>query len=591
MISEGYFQEPKDSIILPLIIHNRKSGDPEGKYPPIRLLYIEDDLEDRVALERKIRKDELNIDVNITSDIANAKRALETSDFDIVIADFNLPDGTISSLTGEFQKRKIPFVIATGAEDRETAIHLMKAGAADYLIKDFHREYLHRLPYVLNHVIYMDRLQKKAESNAATFRALFYESADPFLILEEGIIRDVNNAFITLIHGNEKSSFIGKPFSQYLISDIRGEHPVIKTMRDLMDHIHASGSIRVESILVRENGSSFFAEIVGTRICRDERELIHIAVRDITERVKAQEIVQHTVAELKEKNNELDRLSAELLTFNRTLEKQVEERTYEVSNLIEKRNELITRIGHDLKTPLTPIMGLLPVLADQITEPDLMEIISRNDSNAKNLYQVITKVFDLARLHSPGKGKNLTWIRLEPYIVMAISQNHEIQKKKKLAVHLHNTKDISLLLDPDHLELILENLIHNAMKFSEESGSIEISCIIGSDNLCIVMDDEGAGISSTDLPHIFEEFYCADSSRHDRMSHGLGLPTVRRVISLYGGTITAENRENNSGARFIISFQNHVFRREWDNLNNTMQLRILMKGQQNQSQTDGAPNA
>ncbi|MBN1167426.1 MAG: HAMP domain-containing histidine kinase [Methanospirillaceae archaeon] len=123
-----------------------------------------------------------------------------------------------------------------------------------------------------------------------------------------------------------------------------------------------------------------------------------------------------------------------------------------------------------------------------------------------------------------------------------------------------NNLTIRNLLDPNlvimmneaHCDRILSNQVSNAIKYSNPSGTVKISAEYTDDSVLLDVHDDGQGIGPEHLPRIFEEFYKADSSRHDRDSTGLGLALVKRIVQSYGGRITAESAGAGEGTTIRV---------------------------------------
>ena len=111
------------------------------------------------------------------------------------------------------------------------------------------------------------------------------------------------------------------------------------------------------------------------------------------------------------------------------------------------------------------------------------------------------------------------------------------------------------MISPMHLETLMGNLIGNAVKYSYIDGSIVITAEEKPETICIRIKDNGIGIPEDALPRIFDEFYKADSSRHDLNSHGLGLAIVRRIVDIYGGLIKARSEGSGKGSTFLVNLK------------------------------------
>ena len=122
-----------------------------------------------------------------------------------------------------------------------------------------------------------------------------------------------------------------------------------------------------------------------------------------------------------------------------------------------------------------------------------------------------------------------------------ITAEHYFIGRRNLQVINEISPSFIVRINEAHLDLISSNLIGNAVKYSKVDGTITISIETGEEPFSLIVQDDGQGIAPEHLARIFEEFFKADSSRHDRDSHGLGLSLVQRIVKSYEGTITAES--------------------------------------------------
>jgi signal transduction histidine kinase len=153
-------------------------------------------------------------------------------------------------------------------------------------------------------------------------------------------------------------------------------------------------------------------------------------------------------------------------------------------------------------------------------------------------------------------------------IEQIISDNAYLIHQKSIMIINAVPEDCSVYMSPMHFETILGNVIGNAIKYSYIDGHVEIHAQSQDDFLTISVKDDGIGIKSEDIPRIFDEFYRADDSRHERGSHGLGLTIAKRVVQMYHGTLRVESDGLGKGSVFYIQFRKNpeVFRKRREGL-------------------------
>ncbi|HWQ68099.1 MAG TPA: PAS domain S-box protein [Methanospirillum sp.] len=256
--------------------------------------------------------------------------------------------------------------------------------------------------------------------------------------------------------------------------------------------------------------------------------------------------------DLAQRNRDLEQIRTEVAMLNIDLESRVRTRTKEVELLLRTKDQFIEMVGHDLKTPLTPLCALLPILLENEQNPESIEILEILLKNANYMREHIKKVLDLAQLNRGSSHAEFKTVTVKEIVNSTIKSSEYSIYEKELKVR--NQVDASLALDMNtlHLETILINILGNAIKYSTHGGEVIISGEKHSNYITLSIADTGIGLTPHEIRHIFEEFYRADVSRHERDSHGLGLPIVKKIVELYKGTIHAESQGKGMGSTFTI---------------------------------------
>lgn len=214
----------------------------------------------------------------------------------------------------------------------------------------------------------------------------------------------------------------------------------------------------------------------------------------------------------------------------------------------QRKNDLIVYLAHDLKTPLTSVIGYLTLLLD---EPQIsQEIRSRYTgialNKAERLEDLINEFFEITRF-------NLTTLTLEPerinlsrMLEQIMNEFNPILAKKDLSWNANMEPNIEILCDPDKLERVFDNLIRNAVNYSYPQAEIFLSIKQIKNQMEIVIKNHGKTIPPDKLERIFEQFFRLDSSRSSATGGvGLGLAISKEIVELHGGSIRAQS-ENES---------------------------------------------
>ncbi|HMA83479.1 MAG TPA: PAS domain S-box protein [Candidatus Thermoplasmatota archaeon] len=262
---------------------------------------------------------------------------------------------------------------------------------------------------------------------------------------------------------------------------------------------------------------------------------------------------EHTTVGISEDITESKKQQHELQRFNEKLEDEVAERTKEIEHLLQQKDDFINQLGHDLKNPLGPFLQLLPVLENHVsTEKDkhLVKVLNRNANYMRNL---VKKTIDLAKLNSSKTQFSFEDVSLSDLVNEVIAVNSSLFDNHDVVVENNVSSDCLVHADALHVEEVFTNLFNNAVKYSEDKRWIGIDAVMKDDFVLVSVRDKGVGISEEQLPFLFDEYYKADSSRHDFDSSGLGLSICKRIVEKHGGQIWAESSGIGNGSAFYFT--------------------------------------
>jgi len=258
----------------------------------------------------------------------------------------------------------------------------------------------------------------------------------------------------------------------------------------------------------------------------------------------------------------LKEMQHQLQDINRNLEQEVNKRTNEIQNLLRQKDEFIHQLGHDLKNPLGPLLNIIPILEKHENNPkykEMLHVVGRNIQYMKNL---VVKTIELAQLNSPNTHFTLIDIPLHSLVKGVIETNQFLFIGKQIDVVNNIPSDININADKLRMEELLINLLSNAVKYSHNKGSIFIDGKVSNNTLTVSIKDTGIGMTKEQIRYIFNEFYKADTSRHDFDSSGLGMPICKRIVEKHGGKIWVESEglEKGSTISFTIPLKNKIIK-------------------------------
>ena len=264
---------------------------------------------------------------------------------------------------------------------------------------------------------------------------------------------------------------------------------------------------------------------------------------------KLEEELKKKNAHLEELNSKLRKTEKKLNELNRVLEQRVIERTVEVNRLLLHKTKFIDNLSHDLGTPLTPLMALLPVIKKEVNDPKVKELVDTCIRNAEYIKRVVNYTQKLAELSAIDlylKKENL----LE--IVNNLQQRYEVVFKScDIRVENSIDEDIYVKTEKSKLMEVLDHVSSNAVNSMLDGGTLtfeakKVEKKTGS-FIDISVRDTGVGMHRDQADHLFDEFYKADESRHKLDSTGLGLAICRRIVEKHGGRIWAESHGEGTG--------------------------------------------
>lgn len=298
-----------------------------------------------------------------------------------------------------------------------------------------------------------------------------------------------------------------------------------------------------------DNARHHWREPAALRIGEDKATRLHLLVSSVPVWVAGEPRVLVYLEDV----SELERMRAITEQFNRELEKKVDARTSEVRQLLEQKEAFVNQLGHDLRTPLTPLVALLPLLKQRLSDPKVLEMIEVIQNNADYMWDLVSKTLDLIRADCPQSRLNFQAVNLKDQVNQAVKDISPLIEKKQIDVRLNVPESLHVRADPLEFREVLANLLGNAVKFMSTGGQLTVTGRRDGHEVQVAVKDTGIGMLTRQLAHVFEEFYKADESRHDRRSPGLGLSICKRIIENHNGHIWAESEGLGKGSTFLFT--------------------------------------
>jgi two-component system sensor histidine kinase BaeS len=219
------------------------------------------------------------------------------------------------------------------------------------------------------------------------------------------------------------------------------------------------------------------------------------------------------------------------------------------------RRQMTADIAHELRTPLSVILGYTEALSDSKLEstPETFDVLH---DEARHLSRLIDDLRTLSLADAGELPLTRRPIRPQALLERAASAYSEQARQRNISLQVNSEQHLpEIEVDPDRMAQVFSNLVSNALRYTSEGGQIVLTAQSIDRALILQVQDNGIGIAPTDLPHIFERLYRADISRHENGESGLGLAIAKSIVDAHGGTITVQSTLG-AGATFTVQLPN-----------------------------------
>jgi PAS domain S-box-containing protein len=319
---------------------------------------------------------------------------------------------------------------------------------------------------------------------------------------------------------------------------------------------------------IRKDGHEFPIEISLSYVKSLDQTLIVSFVIDITERKRKD-------SELRQANELLKTTSFELSKLNQELEQKVQDRTLELADMIQRltdskkevdmalekeralnllKSRFISTASHEFRTPLATIMSSVSLAgryAETLDKNNMIKHIERVKNSVNHLTEILNDLLSLDKLEEGGLIAHPEYVSVNALVTDVIEEMRPIAKAGQRLLFQGLSNQELIFVDKRILKNILINMISNAIKYSNDNTSIDITLNIQSSTLSIDVKDHGVGIPLEDQPHIFERFYRANNSGN-MPGTGLGLSIVKKYVEILNGDISFSSIPN-KGTTFHIN--------------------------------------
>lgn len=217
------------------------------------------------------------------------------------------------------------------------------------------------------------------------------------------------------------------------------------------------------------------------------------------------------------------------------------------------KTDFVSNVSHEIKTPLAIIQNYSQILQnDNLTKQEKNKYLKEMVLATKRLSNLITNILKLNKLENQKLDFDLARFNLGESLRICVLSFEDFMGEKNLELECE-IDDVEIVSSKELLDIVWNNLMSNAIKFTPSSGKIQVELSEDNGFVAIKFSDSGIGMTSETGKHIFDKFYQGDTS-HSSEGNGLGLALVKKVIDILGGEISVES-ELNKGTTFVVKLK------------------------------------
>lgn len=318
---------------------------------------------------------------------------------------------------------------------------------------------------------------------------------------------------------------------------------VVPKMQDKLIEINIRDKEQIDSLIYVTRKICGFAilniVIISAVLVRINLKNIFRPIEQINEATKKVALGEYDIELESKREDEIGELTN---NFNKM--------THGLKSTENLQKEFINNVSHEIKTPVSSIEGFAKFLKDKnLTQEEREEYANIIIEEAKRLENLTGKILKLSKLNNQEIITNKQEIEVAEQIRKAISLLEPKWSKKDIKINVSLEEKI-FLGDEDLIFQVWVNIIDNAIKFSNEGGSIDIKVYEKDGNINVEIKDRGIGMKEEELEKVYDRFYQIDRS-HSKEGSGLGLAIVKRIVELSEGKIEIKSKEN-KGTTVIV---------------------------------------
>jgi len=220
------------------------------------------------------------------------------------------------------------------------------------------------------------------------------------------------------------------------------------------------------------------------------------------------------------------------------------------------RFQFLSVLSHELKSPINAVEGYLQIMNDKQVGNDIAayeKMITRSLERIKSMRGLIMDMLDFTKIESGEKNRNIVETDIIQIAKIALDSVEPLVKQKNIKITTDFPDEYFATADSSEIEIVFNNLLSNAVKYNKEAGDIFFTIKKVDNQMQIIVEDTGIGMSETEKSNLFKEFMRAKNAKTRNISGtGLGLSILKKIIDINKGTVIVES-EPDKGSKFIVS--------------------------------------
>jgi PAS domain S-box-containing protein len=506
----------------------------------LKILHLEDNRLDAKLMQATLSGDGIEPEILRVDTRDGFATALGSGQFDVIIADYNLPafDGLSAQILAAQLRPEIPFIFLSGSIGEELAVERLKEGATDYVLKDR----MARLPSAVRRALAeaAERVERRrAEEDVRRLNAeLERRVVERTRALAESerrlrAILDHSPAMISLKDTDGRYIVISREFER--AAALPAAAITGRTDDDLFPPRLAEAYRANDEEVLRRNRfierEETFLLANGARVCHS----IKFPLLDEAGAAYALGAISIDITERKKTDDDLKMARREAERANRA------------------KSDFLSRMSHDLRTPLNAILGFAQLLELADLGDDSRESVAQILKGGQHLLGLINEVLDIARIEAGHLSLSPEPVSALDVVEQAVELVRPLAVAREITLQIDAPAgDVVILADRQRLNQILLNLLSNAVKYNRPRGRVTLGFQqVGPTRLRITVADTGAGIPPPKLALMFQPFERLGAEQTAVEGTGLGLALSRALAEAMGGTLTVES-EVDRGTTFSV---------------------------------------